>query len=177
MTTKKWMTYGIMLALVAWGVYLAIGATGMFVQEDMMDARKSGIVITCVALFLGLWAVVLFGTKRKNTKDVGVANVSTVTGASRPWSKPGLATLGFAIVGSVLWAIAAATWSSGSTDSGNLAATTILGWLAAFCVLVAASAGMIALSSKQAKRGKWFGLLGLIGFVAAFIVFVARMTP
>ena len=177
--TKKWMTYGIMLALIAWGVYLAIGATGMFVQKDMMDVRKSGIVIACVALFLGLWAIVLFGTKNKANASQTMESQTgeSQTGSSavspaRSWSRPGIASLGFAILGSALWGIAIASWQQVS-----LGATTVLGWIAAFCVLAAATSGMIALSSKQAKRGKWFGALGLIGFLGAFVVFVARMTP
>jgi len=169
--TKKWMTYGIMLALVAWGVYLAIGATGMFVQKDMMDVRKSGIVIASVALFLGLWAIVLLGTK---SKAAATQSESNIVSPARPLSRPGIASLAFAVSGALLWGIAIATWQ---WEQISLGATTVIGWGAAFCVLAAATAGMIALSSKRVQRGKWFGALGLIGVAVAFIVFVMRMTP
>ena len=49
---------GIMLALALWGGYLAVGATGMFLDDALFDARKSAIVIACVGVFLGFWVVV-----------------------------------------------------------------------------------------------------------------------
>lgn len=162
-TTAKRMTLGIMLALTVWGIYLAIGATGMFVQESMMDPRKSVIVVICVALFLGLWAIVL------NSQKATVPH-EHVNGP--PWSKSGLATIGCAVTGSLLWVAAVMSWKSAS-----LSTTTVLGWLAALFIMGSATSGIIALSSIYVRRGKWLGMLGLVGFLAALIVFVARMTP
>ena len=162
---------GIMLALAAWGIYLAIGATGMFIQEDMMDARKSGIVISCVALFLGLWSIVLF-SKRKPADQSSLSTVEAPVRSRPALSKAGMTTLGLLVTGVVAWLIAVAMWNQKA-----LTATTTLGWLAALCFTGSATAGIIALSAKTAARGKWFGLLGLIGFATAFIAFVVRMTP
>ena len=59
MTTNKRMTAAIMLALVIWGIYLAAGSTGYFIDASLMDARKSFIVATCMTSFLALWVFVL----------------------------------------------------------------------------------------------------------------------
>lgn len=187
MKSTKPITIGIMLALVLWGIYLAVGATGMFIQEDMMDVRKSGIVVACVAMFLGLWAIVLFGLKAKKQRAIQAGSASLEESTSYPeplatsskvvrssprWSIPGLVTGALLLTGALLWGVGIATWQTVS-----LSVTTWLGWLAALCVVAAATSGIIALSAKLPLRGKWLGLLGLAGFAAAFIVFLARMTP
>lgn len=174
--TKR-LTFGIMLALIVWGVALAVGSTGIFIQESMFDLRKSLIVVVCIGLFLGLWAIVLFGRKSD-----GSHNPDTLTSSQKssveiptgtyPWSRPGLVSLALAVAGAVLWGIAIVSWQSLS-----MAGTTVLGWLAAVSLLGSATSGVISLSQPVKRRGKWIGLLGLLGFVAAFIAFVARMSP
>lgn len=142
----------------------------MFIQEDMMDARKSGIVIACVALFLGLWSIVLFSQRKPAEPSASIDQSVIAVRSSR--SKAGIATLALLLTGVMAWFVGIGTWQQLS-----LAATTALGWIAAFCFTAAATAGIIALSSKTPDRGKWFGLLGLAGFASAFVVFVIRMTP
>jgi hypothetical protein len=182
--TTKPMTFGIMLALVLWGVYLAVGATGMFVQDSMLDVRKSVIVVVCVALFLGLWGIVLYGVKSKGTGSKGAGSVNvqdagsektgevSKTPTAATWSKPGLAATALGAVGAILWLAAIASWKNISLDG-----TTILGWLAAICIMGSATFGIIALSDRFRRRGKWLGLLGLLGFAGSLIAFVARMSP
>lgn len=170
-STTKRMTLGIMLALVAWAVYLSIGATGIFVQESMLDLRKSLIVGLCVAFFLALWFVVLLGNRAKAKRSHASQN-SVSTARNRRWSKPGIATLVCIVAAIASWGIAIATWKSISPS-----ATTILGWLSAALVMGSAVSGMIALSERRAPRGKWLGMLGLVGFVVALIGFVLRMSP
>ena len=174
--TKKLMTSGIMLALIVWGIYLAIGATGMFVQEDMMDARKSGIVILCVGMFLGLWGLVLLGVKRKNESaaDPGeIVDAPTKASSSKPnWSRAGIATFALLSVGAITWCAAVLTWQRIS-----LGGTTVLGWLAALCIMGSATAAIITLSQRSKLRGKWLALFGLVGFAASLFVFVVRMSP
>lgn len=181
------MISGIMLALVAWGIYLAVGATGMFVQESMMDVRKSVVVVVCVAIFLGLWSVVLFGRKKPgvagqpptSSDELGTeaqpaeTEVASGRNAGRlPLSRAGIAALLWVVFGVIFWVIAIATWQQVSTD-----VTTIFGWFAAFCVMASATSGMIALSDPTRRPGKWLGLLGLVGFAACLVSFIARMTP
>lgn len=173
----KQLTFGIMLALILWGIALAIGSTGVFIQDSMLDLRKSLIVLVCVALFLGLWSIVLLGRKPTRREELAAADSSdksnvVANASSLPWSRPGLTTFALGVSGTVLWAVAIATWKSVSTDG-----TTILGWLAALCILGSATSGIISLSQPVKRRGKWLGLLGLVGFAAAFIAFLARMSP
>lgn len=165
-TTAKRFVFGVMMALTVWGIYLAVGATGMFIQDSMVDGRKSLIVVVFVALFLGLWGIVLYGLKSKSQ----AATLSQSSGA--PWSRSGLTTAGTLLLGSGFWLASAFSFSV-----EYLTATTVLGWLAALSFTVSASFGMVALSSKQRLKGKWLGALGLLGFLVAFVVFVARMTP
>lgn len=164
-STKR-LTYGIMLTLIAWGIYLAIGATGRFVQPTMMDGRKSVIVLLAMALFLGLWGMAL----RRSTlhRDQGREKSEHPI---RRWSRSGAATVLALATGTLLWCCAIGTWNEASR-----ATTTILGWLAALSIAAAATAGMIALSDSRSQKGKWLGSLGLLGSVAAFVVFIVRMS-
>ena len=81
----------IMLALTVWGIYLAIGATGIFVQRSLFDLRKSFIVVTCMAGFLILWGLVLLYGRRPSNDD------STMS--ARVWSRAGIASLRFSVAG------------------------------------------------------------------------------
>jgi hypothetical protein len=170
-TTKR-MTVVIMLALVLWGVYLAIGATGVFVQSTMTDGRKSLIVLVCMGLFLGLWAIVI-RRQQSQAKSGSASSEAPAAGEPRSsWSRSGIATVVCAVLGAALWCLAIATWTT-----IGLGATTMIGWLAAFCMLASATSGMIALSDRQGRRGKWLGFVGLLCFASSLIGFVARMTP
>ncbi len=187
-STSQRMTVGIALALVAWGVYLAVGSTGMFVQDSMMDPRKSAIVIVCMAMFLGLWWIVLksrLAATSSNTLapaapeepaagEPAVAAPASATDASaKPaWSKPGLSSIGLGAAGGIFWALAIATWNAIPAWQ-----TTTLGWLAAVGMMGSATAGIVALSDPRRRPGKWLGVLGLLVFLVALIGFVARMTP
>lgn len=171
--TNRRLIPGIMLALFVWGIYLAIGATGVFVQRSLLDTRKSVIVIVCVSLFLGLWSLALWHNRRRQSKvlspSTGAAN--EVTAAQPPWSMPGLASVGFSALGLGLWAQAVFSWQTVSAST-----TTILGWLAAGLLMGAVTAGMVSLSDRVPRRGKWLGYWGLLCFLCSLIVFVVRMT-
>lgn len=182
-STSQRMTIGIALALVAWGVYLAVGSTGMFIQDSMMDPRKSVIVIVCMAMFLGMWWIVLKSRPINTRLDAHVAESTEQPSdhqQSAPpkeivvpaWSKPGLSSLGLGAAGAVFWGIAIATWNAIPAWQ-----TTTLGWLAAVGMMGSATAGIVALSEPRRRSGKWLGVLGLFLFLIALIGFVARMTP
>ena len=55
--------------------------------------------------------------------------------------------------------------------------TTVLGWMAALCVIVSVALGMVALSDRRGRRGKWLGLLSMLLGLVSMIAFVGRMTP
>jgi hypothetical protein len=169
--TTKWMTFGIMLALVLWGIYLAVGATGFFVQASMTDTRKSLVVLVCMAMFLGLWIIVLRRTKPRSDDSTAEVAASPAT-PPQSWSTSGIAAVVMLVIGGLLWLAAISSWNDKA-----LSTTTILGWLAALNMTGSATAGMVALSDRRHRKGKWLGLAGLIGLAGSLIGFIARMTP
>lgn len=168
-------TIGILIGLIVWGIYLAIGATGIFVQQTLLDPRKSGIVLFFVGLFLALWFVVLKGRQAKTLLNEAALR-EDVSGDALPvkrgWSLTGVTSLVLVLTGMCLWAIAVVTWKVASPYT-----TTVLGWASAILMCVSASVGMVALAARGRRRGKWLGLLGLSLCAGAFVVFLARMTP
>ena len=172
MTNQRIVT-GLMLALVVWGVCLAIGATGYFIQSSLTDVRKSLIVAACMAGFLGLWIYVLRSVEKRNASGATDSEAASAgPTADRAWSKPGITSL-------VMQLLAAGLWMVAVTNYGKVSpvATTILGWSVAGLVMGAATSGMIALSNPGRLKGKWLGFCGLIQFPVALVVFVLRMTP
>lgn len=168
LSASQRMVLVIMLSLVIWGIYLAIGATGVFVESSLLDARKSGIVIFFVALFLGLWGVVLKGGSQTKREIAGLG--TSPASRSRPWNVAGLMTVGLTCLGIVCWVGAVFSW-----ESADLRTTTLLGWAAALLLLGSVTAGIVALSDRTRKRGKWLGFVGLIACLFAVITFIGRM--
>ena len=169
-TETRQLTWIIIGGLIVWGVVHAIGSTGMFVDDAMLNPWKSLIVACCVALFLGLWSIVLLSRSNKGAASSDAAAVRSIPATAL--SRAGLATIWSGIAGIILWLVAIVTWKSVGTG-----VTTVLGWLAALGILGSATSGMIALSDPLKRPGKWLGVLGLLGFVLSLISFIARMTP
>ena len=164
---------GIMLALALWGGYLAVGATGMFLDGALFDARKSAIVIACVGVFLGFWVVVLW--KGRPHQGSQPAHPTIATEGDVPplvWSKAGLVSLVLSVLGLGLWAVSVLSWRSVATST-----STQLGWLAACFLLGAATAGLVAVSDRPRRRGKWLGYVGLIVLFGSLVGYVIRMKP
>ena len=173
MTTNKRITAAIMLALVIWGIYLAVGSTGYFTDASLMDSRKSVIVATCMTSFLAMWVFVLRAVEKRKSNLQGPSKAGiTEPALGRAWSRAGLVTLGIGGLGLLLWGIAVTTFGN-----VGLVVTTVMGWLAAVSMVGAATSGMIALSNPRAARGKWLGFMGLLLCAMSFIGFVVRMTP
>ncbi len=160
--TNKGIVTTLMLALVVWGILLAIGSTGYFIESSLLDLRKSLIVATCMAAFLGLWMYVL---RAEDMKHVAAAPV--VSG----WSKPGLFSLVMGLLAVLVWVGAVVSYGDVSKS-----ATTVLGWSVAALVMAAATSGIIALANPGRLRGKWLGFCGLLESIVALIVFVVRMS-
>ena len=161
----------IMWSLVAWGIYVAVGATGIFVHHSLMDLRKSAVVMISLGLFLGLWTAVLWNTRRLR----GQAPPEAVSSDRQPrptWSTAGLLSLVSSGLGAGLWALSVIGWQHVSAKT-----TTVVGWLAAGLILNAAIASLVALSDRVPRRGKGLGLLGLLVGIGAVIGFFVRMTP
>lgn len=185
----KRIVAGLILALTIWGVYLAIGSTGYFVESSLTDPRKSLIVLACMGSFLGLWYFVLRSVRGRSNR-IGTAaaadsgdSISSSTNSnplsdadpgsgSSPWSKPGLTSFVMGVVAIAMWLVAVVTFGRIS-----LVATTVLGWLVVVLVIGGVTSGMIALANPRPLRGKWLGVCGLLQGIVAFVVFVIRMTP
>jgi len=151
----------IMAGLVIWGLYVAVGVTGLGVQSSLFDPRKSLIVVVAVGLFLGLWGLALLAAKKRS---------APAAHASR-WSKPGITSLGLVLLGFVVWQVAIAAWQQATTRT-----VTILGWLAALSMLASLVAALIGLSDPQSRRGKLLGLITMAFVGLAITGFFARMS-
>ena len=58
----------LMLALMVWGVYLAVG-TSRFARDFSDSVWKGAIVLGCVVAFLGLWILVLEKKRRQSASN------------------------------------------------------------------------------------------------------------
>ncbi len=154
----------IMLALVAWGIYLAVGATGIFVQRSLFDLRKSFIVVTCMAGFLILWGIVLLCGRRPSSDDSRIP--------ARIWSRAGIASLAFSVIGFATWGSSIAAWKKLPAS-----AVTMIGWSAALLIMGSVIAALVSLSDPQPRRGKLLSFFSLLLFVAATVGFFVRMKP
>lgn len=154
----------IMVTLAVWGIYLAIGATGLFVQRSLFDPRKSLIVVTCMGGFLLLWGIVLLYGRRKHKE--------APKHVSRIWSQSGITSLLLSVSGFATWGLGIAAWNKLSAST-----VTILGWSAALVIMSSVVAALISLSEPQPRRGKLLGLISLLLFVVAMVAFCLRMRP
>ncbi|HEY2761629.1 MAG TPA: hypothetical protein VGI75_12820 [Pirellulales bacterium] len=61
------------VALLAWGSFHAIGAYyGGFGEENLQhDFRRSLVVLACMAVFLGIWWVLILTRKPRNSEPTG----------------------------------------------------------------------------------------------------------
>ena len=66
---------GLLIVLAAWGIYLAIGATGIFTDVGLFDARRSAIVLACSAAF-GSAFVAAQGLTAGESTDAGGETVA-----------------------------------------------------------------------------------------------------
>ena len=154
---------GLLIVLAAWGIYLAIGATGIFTDVGLFDARRSAIVLACSAAFLGFWLGILrrpSATGRSDSADAGP-----------PRNRASLASVGVIAAAYLLWVAAWVAWSRG--NPANL--TFVVGWLSTAGFAIAAILALIGLSDPARERGKLWGLLTLALLLLAAGAFVAQV--
>ena len=152
------MIAGLIAALAAWGIYLAVGATGMFTDVGLFDARRSAIVLACSALFLGSWVIVL-SVRSKSADETDAA-----IGAS--WAS--IVSLGATLVSYLMWAIAHAVWQGGQGEAW----TKALGWTCVALFGISAILALIGLSDPKPRRGKLLGLATMLLLLLVVVLFV-----
>ncbi len=147
----------VMAAVLAWGLYLAVGAT-LFDQD--LRWRKGLIVIGFVVAFLGLWLVILaarHGTDRWRASG-GVPPGRPPDGAVL-WSVPSIVSFLLVMLGTAClfgsWILPAGT---------SVVRLVSFTWPPA--LIVAVIAAMIGLSDPRVRRGKWLALLGLLAILS-----------
>ncbi|MDG2380616.1 MAG: hypothetical protein P8N76_03000 [Pirellulaceae bacterium] len=149
---------GLIIALAAWGIYLAIGATGQWTDVGLFDARRSAIVLACSALFLGTWVVVL--VLRSKSGNASVSN----PGPS--WAS--ILSLGGTLASYVMWAVAHAVWQGGQGERW----TKLLGWSCVVFFGSSAILALIGLSDPKPRRGKMLGLASMLLLLLSVVLFV-----
>ena len=152
---------GLTVALAGWGIYLAIGATGAFLDTRLWDPRKSLIVIACSAAFLIFWWTIL-----------GIRARRPATTSVPPWNWPSVLSCLIASLGLLLaWLSARSrTPVPGPID----ARAAWLGFSAAGSWIAAAVLALIGASNPRPQRGKLLALLTFALLLAAIVLFLWR---
>lgn len=160
---------GLLAGLTLWGLYLAIGATGLFSRGRIVtDPRRSLIVLACSALFLGSWYYILRRRRKQETRET----TDQETAANGPtWNQASLVSTAVAVMGYLLWGTAWLMWAEPSSQHQ----TAPLGYLSALAFGVAAVMAMIGLSDPRRRRGQLAGALTLILLLAAAVAFVLQV--
>lgn len=154
---KMRLQLGMVIAVIAWGIYLATGAV-----LYNADYRKGLIILGCTAGFMAFWAAAYFEAKRKM-----VAKANEEGKAAGPVGWNFASAFGFLLAAIVSGAMAAAAWGGWQAP----------GWAFAAMFGIAGASGIasiVGLSNPRRGHGRWLGLVGLLligaGFVFGFYV-------
>ena len=155
---------GLMAALVAWGVFLAVGASSAFGRGGLVfDLRRSLIVLVCSALFLSGWYWVL--TRRRFSAS------ANAPASGSDWNQASLLSLLLAVAGYALWGT---SWLMRSSPQ-TLSLMAPLGYLSALALGSATIAAMVGLSHPQRRRGQMLGLATLGLLLLAVVLFLVQV--
>lgn len=152
---KMRLQLGMVLAVIAWGLYLATGAV-----LYNADYRKGVIILGSTAGFMAFWASAYFAAKRKMD---AAASKNDDEGATAPVGWNFSSAFGFLLAAGAAVAMAAAAW--GGWDAP--------GWAFAAMFAVAgasAIASIVGLSNPRRGAGRWLGLVGLALIAASFVI-------
>ena len=144
-------------ALAAWGIYLAIGATGLFTDDSLFDARRSIIVLTCSAVFLGSWLLIMWF--RPVSHSVSKTNWASII------------SLCVSLAAYGLWLTAHLVWRNGD----GARSTTVLGWASFICFATSAVVALIGASDPRPRRGKLLGSVTLLLLLIAAGLFAFQV--
>lgn len=167
---------GLLVALAAWGIYLAIGATGWFADAGLFDQRRSWFVLGCSTTFIGLWLLFLrraFVRKRGRlaTSDPGGGPSLESTAPGRALNWPSCLSLAVTVLAWCCWAAAWFAWLTPDLQPWNAP----LGWLSVAAFGLAAILALVGLSDPVRDAGKLAGLLTLLLLAAAAVALVVQL--
>ncbi len=151
------LLWGLAGALAGWGIYLAIGATGIFTDVGLFDLRRSLIVLFCSGTFVGFWAWIL--THRSGSTDTELRN----------W--PSLVSLLVTCAAYLCWA--AAWWAYRTAPDSPW--TFVWGGVSTITFGIAAIAALVGLSDPRRVQGKLLGLLTLGLLLVAAVAFIVQV--
>ncbi|MCA9199156.1 MAG: hypothetical protein KDA87_16530 [Planctomycetales bacterium] len=149
---NRWFAF-ILGGLLLWGIILAVGSTGAFIQEaELFDVRKSVIVLVFSAAFVGFWLWLVLAVRGNKTTETNRLSLSSV------------GSVAASLFGFLNWGLAYVT-------PGMISKT--LGWIAGLLICASLIPAIVGLSDPLPRRGKLLGLLTLALFIAAFVLLVA----
>lgn len=144
-----------MLALLIWGLLLAVGAIGW--QLSVPDPRRAVFVLVCVLAYCGLWLATWYRRR-------GCASAA----ASGRFSWAAAVSLALVLAGWAVW------WAAGAAAEDS-ARPWVWGWLAAGSLGGGVVAGMVSLSDPARRPGKWLVGVSWLLIAAAVVVWILRL--
>lgn len=150
---KMRLQLGMVIAVIAWGIYLATGAV-----LYNADYRKGVIILGCTAGFMAFWAAAYFAAKRKMS---GTANDGDSDADPIGWNFA--SAFGFLLGAATSGAMAAAAWGGWKAPA----------WAFAAMIAIAGASGIaciVGLSNPRRGAGRWLGLAGLMLIAAGFAI-------
>lgn len=152
-SSHKWPIGVLMAAVLAWGFYLAVGASAF-----NRDLRKGFIVFGCVAAFVMAWLAVLLGRRSGRLDNSTDDECAKPIGNRRTaWSVPSITSFVLVLLGTGLFS----TFEWGLFAS-KVMATRAIGLITPMLMAAALILAMIGLSDPRMKRGKWLALVALM---------------
>ncbi len=159
---------GLLAGLTLWGLYLAIGATGLFSRGRIAtDPRRSLIVFACSAIFLGSWYYIL----KRRRATAGVDRETLAQAESQSWNHASLASAATAVIGYLLWGTAWLMWAQPASKY----LTAPLGYLSALAFGAATIMALVGLSHPRRRKGQLVGVLTIMLLAAAVVAFVIQV--
>lgn len=167
-TFKERLQLGLVIAVIAWGIYLATGAVlgPRNFGDYQADYRKGLVILVTTSGFVAFWAFAYVAAKRKALYSATKASGAAADQTAKPPAIVGwnfASAFGFLLATAVASAMAAAAW--GGWKASGAAFAAMFGIAAASGI-----ASIVGLSNPTRNAGRWLGLiaLGLLG--AAFVM-------
>jgi hypothetical protein len=172
-TSSNLISKVIVVALVLWGGYLALGASGVWQSDGTsFNLRKAAIVAACSLAFLALWRLVIVGKSKHDHRDA--AGKSLADSSLAVDSKHGFSWLNWLPL-----MLAVSAWIVALTPlvipmNSRRSAVAFLSINLALW-LTAMISGIIQLSAPTDTGKKSAGIAVLLGAALAFYVLISPL--